>query len=751
MIEVGARDAGLAAELRALGCHRYLGLVPPDQVEQVRRAAPDLADRIQPLLSSEQGLHNNAELLVLRAPFGRLLWAVWSLRHVTHVLVEAAPRSPEWRLAAAVGLAGRRMRRRGWLVSGGSRFAVLEMTRRPELGARRHLSPVWGVPGLAARLEQAGIRYAVLRWFEQLPVIEPGEDLDVLVADADLPALHALLDEEPGTIPVDVYSETGLPGSDFNAVAYYPPPLARRLLERAVTHSSGVRVPAPADHLRSLAFHAAYHKGARSGLPSEHVPEAARVRDPEHDYADALRRLAADVGVSLPETLEGLDDWLAAEGWQPPRDTMRRLAQHNPWLRSRLGRPPATHREPPEVSVFLVRERALSVVSRSEVEGVLDHFGFEVVLARELDEQARARCAAHLRGGNWGRGPFPVSGGGPALVLVAAHHGPVPPDKALLRAQPRLSNLAVFHAKCAVRDLVEERLDPDQRFNAMHSSDDEDEAWEYVEVALPDDAAALRAAVEGRRADYRTDVPVRRVLSLGRRAKVEVVDGPDGPVVRKTFAAAFRRHLDRELLAFTELAPHVPAVPTLLETGPTWFSVPLYDDQLSRLWKGRRLVPLRVVREMVEVLRSVHAQGFDLVDARPQNFLVDPRKGMKVLDFEFLHRYGADRPDFVDSYCFTGLPAGWTGDVPVGRLDYDEQWRWRTGMSRHVLVAGPRWRQHLERLLFRLSPTSDPSAPALRGLRLGRRVAGHAAREAVQRYAGRAERRALKEPGGVRR
>src|SRR5690606_28717378 len=114
-------------------------------------------------------------------------------------------------------------------------------------------SPSWGADGLAVRLKESGMRYAVLRWFEDLPTIEPGEDLDVLVADEDVARFRELVEAEPGTCPLDLYSVSGLPASDYEDLAYYPPRIATQILDHAVVHQSGFSVPAPLDHLHSLA------------------------------------------------------------------------------------------------------------------------------------------------------------------------------------------------------------------------------------------------------------------------------------------------------------------------------------------------------------------------------------------------------------------------------------------------------------------------------------------------------------------
>lgn len=204
---------------------------------------------------------------------------------------------------------------------------------RPRPSPRRYIPASLGVEGFLRALRDQGTHYAVLRWFEALPRVEPGEDIDILVADADLAAMAILLDDEEGLIPCDVYTETGLPGTSYRGTSYLPPQRAADLLGHAKLQGGLVRVPDPEDHFLSLAYHAVYQKGLASGLPtgdSQLVPTAT----PEHDYAAILADLARELSWDVRITMDDLDDLLAERGWRPPSDMMAILSQYNPWLKA---------------------------------------------------------------------------------------------------------------------------------------------------------------------------------------------------------------------------------------------------------------------------------------------------------------------------------------------------------------------------------------------------------------------------------
>ncbi|WP_336728070.1 hypothetical protein [Cellulosimicrobium cellulans] len=746
VLDLGARDGAVATDLRAVGLDRYLGLVDPEHLEAARRAAGDLADRLHPVPTPDVAARCSTDLLILRADHARVLWTVRDLGHLRHLAVErgAGVQGLEARLATLVGRAGGRLAPRGRAFWGGRAFDLYRLPPPHGPAPRTYFSPVWGASGLATRLKEAGLRYAVLRWFESLPVIEPGEDLDVLVADDDVDALRGLLESEPGTMPVDLYSVSGLEASDYQGAAYYPPALAEQVLDRAVVHESGFLVPSPQDHLHSLAYHAVYHKGRRSGLPSRGLGPAETA--PEHDYPAELRRLARGQGVALDPWYEDVDAYLGSVGWRPPTDALRRLSAGNAWARGLLASDHDARLGDAELAVFLVREATLAVVPAEQVEAVLDRFGFDVLLATDLDPAVRERAATALRGGNWGRGPFPRSGGEPVRMVVALHYAPEEPYDWLRERYPHLTNAETFEAKSEVRRLVEQRVAERDRFNPLHSSDNTAEAWEYLDVIAPDAVETVRAEAERRAAQHVAPPGTVRTLSVGRRARVDVVAGTDGRlVVRKTFAPPFARFLDRELTALRELGGRVDAVPPLVAAGPDWFECPFYEDTLRRATapSGERLLPLAVVRDMVEVLRELHGLGYDLVDAKPGNFVLDPAHGLKVVDFEFLHRYDDAMPPFARAVGLVGPGPEFPGDVPVGEMGYDARWLAATGLPLDVLVDGSVVAQHLARTRYRLRLlTVLPGSPPRRVARRARATARHARWLATSRYTEWARRRA---------
>lgn len=110
---------------------------------------------------------------------------------------------------------------------------------------RRYIPADIGLEGMFRLLNERGIRYAVLRWFDTLPNLDPGEDIDILFADEDVAIVDELflLHKRDGAIKCDIYSASGLKGSNFHGLPYYERRLAEQILDNTVFHAEVFKVP----------------------------------------------------------------------------------------------------------------------------------------------------------------------------------------------------------------------------------------------------------------------------------------------------------------------------------------------------------------------------------------------------------------------------------------------------------------------------------------------------------------------------
>ena len=612
-----------------------------------------------------------------------------------------------------------------------------EVLRRRRDKPRRHLRHGLPVDEFFDQLNRLGVRYAVLRWFDTLPAVEPGEDIDVLVADEDVHLLRPFLGSyliPPRTQKFDVYTVSGLPGSDFLTVPYFTPTLATGLLERSVLMNGRYRVPSDQDHFDSLAYHAVYHKGERSGLPEDAAAEPS-AESGEHDYAALLAALAGRLSLSASLTLDGLDTYLADKGLRPPLDTLDKLSAANPWLRGRLEKLwGPVDAGMPGLAVFVLRERAGHLLDRLCTELLRE--GFEPLETVPLTGDAAQCVSTGVRGGNWGQGPWPTGGGGPAAYVIAYD---------LTRSMGEValppSPLRVADTKLAIRDRLLATLEPrEPRYNPLHSSDDPRQALDYLAL-LGDPGVVTR--MQRRIADIRAAMalpyPLVEILpSLQRRAVTAVVRHPEhGECVCKLFYPHSSRFLARELRARTELGD-LPETPALLESGTNYLLTPRYTDtrgHVRRTLPGLRHVQLtsKASAAVARLARDLHERNLFLLDLSTQNLLTDPVDGLKVLDWEFLQDYSGSKPaSAAVSPTVLGRSDDMPGaDHPVGASTSEGRGTLfrplYTGVPRRVLLHSP------ARVLVVLA---EPGMIALYGARFLRRTAQgavHYARSTAKR------------------
>lgn len=356
------------------------------------------------------------------------------------------------------------------------KWLVLEHLLTDSLHTRLFLSEEIGVKGFLGFLHDKGVNYVVLRFFEKLPMLyREGGDLDLLVADEDERAVKNFLQLNPGSIGVDVWTVSR---TTFNDITYYPPALARKILEGAVDGPAGSRIPLPKDAFLALAYHVVYHKGPFAGVPSE-ITEIVVNKSPENDYGGVLSRMADDLGIDVDITMEALDEYLAREGWRPHFDTLAKIAPKNKWVWQRFFSSAASNEV--GLGIFLLKKKAFTARAVDAIEKMISEYGeFEILKVKVFKGGEVKRVASSLRGGVW-----------------HGKHGPDDeflPAKALLvlnKELARLSHLGFSHAppKYDIRNLkrmIRKRFDGKDG-SMVHATDNTRETWEYISVIFPDE------------------------------------------------------------------------------------------------------------------------------------------------------------------------------------------------------------------------------------------------------------------------
>lgn len=530
---------------------------------------------------------------------------------------------------------------------------------RTKLKARRYIPPHVSVEELFDQLNAAGIRYAVLRWFDKLPVVDPGEDIDMLFEDEAMDQLDRFFQttKAKGAIPCDIYSASGLSGSAFEGIPYFEKRLALQLLDNTVVHAGRFKVPDTRHHFLSLAYHAVYHKAHSSGVAfCEDEQPLKKVKD--HDYAAVLSGLANDLGIKVRPVLSDLHDYLKNQDWAPAVDTIRKLSVNRPLLTRFLDRPSDKTTDGPNLCVFVVRDWAFRRNLIPWLCANIRFFGFDIKLVHELNDEEIANAKIGIRGGNWNRGPWPVSGGAPAAMIVAYDYTPEQPDYEMARKQPFAANARFVNLKTILRNGINRYLPDHLHANAVHSADDDLEAWDYIRIICPQHEAEIRSAIA---AGYQGDPYIRLKMHQGKRAAGYIVYHDAKPCILKVFAdnAESMQGLAAEKKAF-ELFGNEDWSSDWISFGPNWM-LQRYHDQTRQLDKVAALMDkgqkLAVARKCLAIAKSIHAAGYAHCDFHAENFFVDGDR-LVLMDFETFREQDKS-VDFSKSYDITakGLPS----------------------------------------------------------------------------------------------
>jgi len=369
-------------------------------------------------------------------------------------------------------------KKQAWLV-------VENMDLKFVSGGRGYLSEAIGVQGFLDFLRKENIKYVVLRFYEKLPQLyREGGDIDILVDDEDEIKMQGFLKNNPGKIRVDIWSVSR---PNYRQMAYYPPPFARRIIDGAVDGPAGSRVPGPKEYFLSLAYHALYHKGLDSGIPSSMLGIKMNPK-PDNDYRGVLSDMAKKTGIDIAITMESLDEYLCQEGWRPKIDTLSRFASENEWVLKRFF----SNKNQEEIGLgfFIFKKRAVDLDLVGKMIKMILKEHFIVIEKKYFNQKEQIHVAEQLRGGFWssGKGPskdfFPAAG---VLVIDA-----LPGKDRNYSDEARIRRM---------KEKLRVSFDSEKE-SVIHATDNTRESWEYINVCFPDKINEIKEKIKKAKPAY---------------------------------------------------------------------------------------------------------------------------------------------------------------------------------------------------------------------------------------------------------
>lgn len=556
---------------------------------------------------------------------------------------------------------------------------IREFKRSP----RYYLSPKISIKVFFEKLNNEKIRYSILRWFEEINNSDLHEDIDLIVADNDMEKVHSIILEQPGIIPFDIYSKSGLPGSDFKSLPYYSSSLAEKAINETILFNDILKVPTWENYFYLLSYHAVFHKGENSGLHSNKYQFTLKIK-PDHNYLLHLKNIISKTNLEIDDfSLEGLHFFLEQIGFAPPIDTQYKLSLQNDYLKSYLKdyhNQSEYHIKFEGLVCFVAREKIIELGLLENLKKYIQKEGFTIIKVKELDEKVNTNFAKKVRGGNWNQGPWPINGGLPAVLIIALDVYPVKPEPVDFELHPGLSNKRIKN-KNEIRDFINKSLHCEQDwFNGIHSSDNEIQAVEYLKLAGIDEDEIYNQIVKYKES-FKTKYPVLKILSQhSKRAKVELISYKGKKAVIKTFRPNCELFLRNEVEGYKNLKDIVP-IPHLFEIGSN-FIITSYIQNSHPLEKK---INIKTLKRCLEILYRIYDKGYSLLDFKPGNFLIDSNGNIFLIDFEFLSKY-VDKPEFMKSYDLIGSPNDLdtsllpNNHIPPGIKQFDALWTKYTGV-----------------------------------------------------------------------
>lgn len=203
-------------------------------------------------------------------------------------------------------------------------------------------------------------------------------------------------------------------------------------------------------------------------------------------------------------TLEGLHHFLTEHDWAPPIDLIRKLAAKRPWL-THFYTEYEPYAPPGQFSVFIVRGIAHEHGWHGRVREYLDRRGFCILHEETLSEEKQLRAKTKIRGGNWEEHlESQISRNGPKALIAVYDPRPVTPPRHLRKSMPFLTNFEVYNAKSALRELMQDDIGHEDCANSLHASDDELEAWEYIDAIAPGEKTRIQNEILAMQPETRT-------------------------------------------------------------------------------------------------------------------------------------------------------------------------------------------------------------------------------------------------------
>lgn len=504
-----------------------------------------------------------------------------------------------------------------------------------KLGPRCYIPTGIGVEKFFETLNASAVDYSVLRWFENLPDVMDGEDIDILVADAHLPRIFSLASRAKiGGVPLDVYGVSGNEFTTFNGVPYFPAALADYILLNSFANARGIRVPTVDAHLAGLAFHAVFHKDNPAfNRDLGNAEETSRTRSKR--LRREIEHLHEKSNWQIPEiSLAGLDSFLTRSGFGPTPELREFFARRNAYARENLSSLIAEkYRSKNLVSAFFIREAGVEFIE--SIRDILREAGFTILKDQGLTHEQTVSVTTLTRGGNWSAGDAPRPGGLPVHILLVLDEFPLPPPRGQKHGDQYLfvQNLRIHSAKKKIREAWTSRVGLINESNIVHSTDNGYTTEFAAKLVFPENEVdtIIGQKVQGREVSEALERAGFDRVPRHENASVLFSVDKSAEAEQLTMVKVFRSQ-SREELAVEELARTMGAdcdiASSSRSTGSNWLEFPA-----TRNLKALKTMSPQQILQFRRFYSSCASEGINLLNYAPGGLYETAAGKLEFVDF----------------------------------------------------------------------------------------------------------------------
>ena len=534
-----------------------------------------------------------------------------------------------------------------------SRYRYLKAMIKPYKSARVFVRKGIGRMDFFSEMNNRNINYVLLRWWEGLPEMPEGEDMDILIKDEDRAKISDLITYvDNGTgMKCDIYTITGSHYGSHKSLPYYQSNIAHDLLENRRLYK-GAYVPKQREYFASLAYHALFHKGKSSGLPGLGNYQGAL----EHDYSKILEGEALKLNLDIGIDAKSIFNWLGENKYLPAEDTLSKLVEIKPELQI-FQKELYSDIRGGELMIFVIREKLIEENLLDKFQFFLENeFLFEILDVHIFSKQEKEKCTRYIRGGKWDKGPYALSGGKPEAFIVAFDYYPEPLDEINQKKQSRTTNANNIKAKYRFRDIINRNKRPKEYFNGVHSADNELDAHDYLKLLGEDYRNTIMEKVEIRRQRIARKHDFVKILSKNKNSTVELIEIGKEKAVKKTFRPGRENLFERELYAVKYLSRELNFIPKLIEEGDGYLITEYLPNLLHNLDDYDRKNEIAARRnEIIQMIISLHKRGFIFPNFTPDNLIITENGKLYSTGYSRLQKYDQEQYSLAKAIEVAGI------------------------------------------------------------------------------------------------